>query len=98
MVKATSKTKTDQESEHELEVNAKWSGPEFWKDWGGKDKKKGGSGGSGGFVYFVAFLGALVYYVQAADGFGEGVIGILKALVWPATIVYKLLESFYGLA
>ena len=92
MPKATTKTKTKQEEkDHELEVNAKWTGPEFWKN------NKGGSSGTGGFVYFVAFLGALVYYVQAADDFGEGVVGILKALVWPATLVYKLLENFYGL-
>ena len=93
MAKATSK------KDPELEFNAKWSGPEFWKEWG-KDKKgkkgHGGSGGSGGALYFVGFLGALVYYMQRADGFGEVITGFLHALVWPAYVVYKLLESFYG--
>jgi hypothetical protein len=33
-----------------------------------------------------------VYYIQAADGFWSGVLGILKALVWPAFVVYELLK------
>jgi len=85
--------------EPELTVNAKWSGPEFWKDWGKKGKKGKSMGcqnnGSGAF-YFVGFVGALVYYMQAAVGFGAVVTGFLKAIVWPAYVVYKLLEIFYG--
>lgn len=50
---------------------------------------------TGGF-YFVGFIGALVYNLQAAVGFGAVVTGSLKALIWPATVVYKLLEMFYG--
>ncbi len=50
----------------------------------------------GGSFYFVGFVGALVYNMQAAAGFGAVVTGLLKALVWPAYVVYKLLESFYG--
>jgi hypothetical protein len=50
------------------------------------------SGGlmSGG--YGLAFIGAVVYYVQHAHTFGEGVLGVLKAIVWPAILVYGLLE------
>jgi len=82
----------------ELEIKAKWSGPEFWKDWGKKGKGKHGSssGGMGDMFYFVGFIGAIVYFMQAAVGFGAVVTGFLKALVWPAYIVYKLFESFYG--
>lgn len=84
-----------------VEINAKWSGNEFWKDWG-KDKKgksmgKHSSNDNGGALYFVGFVGALVYNVQAAVGFMAVVTGFLKAAVWPAYIVYKLLESFYGI-
>ena len=85
----------------EIEINAKWSGNEFWKDWGkGKGKsgksKGGDSSHGGGALYFVGFIGALVYNLQAAVGFMAVITGILKSLVWPAYIVYKLLESFYG--
>ena len=54
------------------------------------------SDGSNGAVYAFGFIGALIYFMQAATGFGAVVTGILKALVWPAYIVYKLLETFYG--
>lgn len=54
------------------------------------------SEGSKGALYGLGFVGALVYFMQAASGFGAVVTGILKALVWPAYIVYKLLEGFYG--
>ncbi len=47
---------------------------------------------TGGGIYGLAFLGALVYYLQHTHTFLEGVIGFLKALVWPAILVYKLLE------
>lgn len=87
-----------QSNDSELEINAKFSGPEFWKDWGKnkKGKAKSGSDSGGGALYFVGFIGAFIYFMQAADGFGAVITGVLKALVWPAYIVYKLLESFYG--
>lgn len=77
----------------EIEIKAKWSGAEKWKKW---DKKTKGSSGGSGALYFVGFIGALVYFMQAAVGFGAVVTGILKAMVWPAYVVYKLLEGFYG--
>ena len=43
-------------------------------------------------VYGLGLIGALVYYIQHAATFLAGVIGFLKALVWPAMVVYKLLE------
>lgn len=47
--------------------------------------------GSGG-VYGLGLVGAVVYYIQQAGSFGDGVLGILKAIVWPAILVYKLLH------
>jgi hypothetical protein len=52
----------------------------------------GREGAGMGAVYGLGFLGAAVYYIQAADGFWEGVLGILKAVVWPAFTVYELLK------
>jgi hypothetical protein len=37
-------------------------------------------------------IGALVYYLQQAASFGDGLLGILKALLWPAFLIYKVLE------
>ena len=52
--------------------------------------------GMAGFVYCVGFIGAAVYYISHATGFGMGVIGFLKAIVWPAFLVYELL-GFLGM-
>lgn len=43
-------------------------------------------------VYCLGFIGAAVYYIQQAATFGAGVIGVLKAIVWPAFIVYHLFD------
>lgn len=51
---------------------------------------------SGGFTYFLGAIGAAVYYISTAASFGAGVVGVLKALVWPAFLVYKLLK-FLGI-
>lgn len=51
-------------------------------------------GGSwGGGVYGLGFIGAVIYFIQHATTFGAGVLGVLKAIVWPVLVVYKLLES-----
>ncbi len=61
----------------------------------GKDKMKCNcSGGAcGGGIYFFGFIGACVYYIQNSSTFLEGVVGVLKALVWPAFLVYKLISG-----
>jgi hypothetical protein len=46
----------------------------------------------GGAIYGLGFIGAVVYYVQHASSFIDGVWGVLKAIVWPAMLVYKALE------
>lgn len=48
--------------------------------------------GAAGGVYGLGFLGALVYFIQTAPNFWEGVLGVLKAIVWPALLVYELLK------
>ncbi|MFW5746683.1 MAG: hypothetical protein ACOCWQ_04005 [Nanoarchaeota archaeon] len=44
-----------------------------------------------GGIYGLGFVGALIYYISTATGFWVGVLGILKAIVWPAILVFKLL-------
>jgi hypothetical protein len=46
---------------------------------------------AGGGVYCLGFIGALVFYIQHASSFAEGVMGLLKAMVWPALLLHKLL-------
>jgi len=49
-------------------------------------------GGAAGSLHGLGFIGAAVYYIQHADSFGNGVLGILKAIVWPAMLVYHLMN------
>lgn len=53
-------------------------------------------GPCGGAIYFFGLIGAAVYYIQTATSFWGGVVGILKALVWPAFLVYELLKFLIG--
>jgi hypothetical protein len=55
-----------------------------------KDSK---SSAPAGAVYGVGFIGAAVYYISTATGFWIGVLGFLKACVWPAFLVYEALKS-----
>jgi hypothetical protein len=47
---------------------------------------------NGGALYFVGFIGALVYYVDVANGFWQVVVAFLKAFVWPAFLTHDLLR------
>ena len=49
-----------------------------------------------GNIYSLAFIGAAFYYIQHATTFWIGVLGVLKAAIWPAMLMYKLL-SFWGM-
>jgi len=53
---------------------------------------KGGMGGA----YFLGFIGAAVYFISSSVGFWAGVVGFLKAIVWPGFVVYGLLK-FLGM-
>lgn len=50
----------------------------------------------GGLIWLLGVIGAATYYIQQAESFGAGAYGVLKALVWPAIVVYKLLQ-FLGM-
>ena len=55
-----------------------------------------GQGGAGGFAYFLGFIGALVFFWNRAEGFGEYLVAVLKAFVWPAFLVYQAFQAFAG--
>ncbi len=57
------------------------------KDWKGMRSSAGG-----GAVYGLGLVGAAFYFIQHATTFEEGVLGVLKAIVWPAIVIYKVLE------
>ena len=45
-----------------------------------------------GTVYGLGLIGAAIYYIQNANTLVDGLFGIIKAVVWPGVLVYKVLE------
>ena len=54
----------------------------------GKEKKQSGT------VAFLTYIGAAVYFVNQVDGFWDIVAALLKAAVWPAILIYNILQNF----
>ncbi len=48
--------------------------------------------GCGGAFYGLGFLGAAIYYISVSVGFWGGVLGFLKAIIWPVFLVFELLK------
>ena len=46
----------------------------------------------GAAVYGLGLIGAAIYYISQATGFWMGVLGFLKAVVWPVFLVYGVLD------
>jgi hypothetical protein len=40
-------------------------------------------------VYGLGLIGAAIYFISHAATFWLGVVGFLKAIVWPAFLVYQ---------
>ena len=50
-------------------------------------------GGGGGAVYGLGLIGAVFYYLQTATSLTEAIWGIIKAILWPAFLIYSILGS-----
>ena len=62
-----------------------------------KSARTQSSGSGGGGVYGLGLIGAAVYYWRQADeGFGAHALAMGRALVWPAFVVYDVLEHSSG--
>lgn len=45
------------------------------------------------FFFLLAYIGAAIYFVSHSDGsFWAVVLGLLQAIVWPAYVIYHVLE------
>jgi hypothetical protein len=45
-----------------------------------------------GAVYGLGLIGAAIYFISTATGFWAGVLGFLKAIVWPVFLVFEALK------
>lgn len=48
--------------------------------------------GMWGGIYGMGLIGSAFYFIGKAASFGDGVLGAVKALFWPAVLMYRLLE------
>ncbi|MCA1757041.1 MAG: hypothetical protein LC649_06250 [Bacteroidales bacterium] len=48
---------------------------------------------SSGAIYGLGLIGAAVWFISTATGLWMGVLGFLKALVWPAFLVYEAFKA-----
>ncbi|MFA5010041.1 MAG: hypothetical protein WC553_02310 [Patescibacteria group bacterium] len=51
--------------------------------------------GGGSAVYGLGLIGAAIYFISQATTFWGGVLGFLKALVWPVFLVYEAFVALY---
>jgi len=45
-----------------------------------------------GIIYGLGFIGAAIYFIAKATSIWLGVLGFLKAIVWPVFLVYELFK------
>jgi hypothetical protein len=45
-----------------------------------------------GGVYLLTIIGAAIYFIQHAGTFWGGVLGLIKAIIWPLLVTGKILE------
>jgi hypothetical protein len=49
--------------------------------------------GPSGFIFFVAYIGAVVYFFHQSPDFWGFILALIKAIVWPAFLLYGALRS-----
>ena len=54
------------------------------------------SSGTSGAIYGLGFIGAAIYFIGHAVGFWAGVLGFLKAIIWPVFLVLEAFKVLYS--
>lgn len=63
------------------------------ENFGSGNKYRGhANSGASGAVYGLGLIGAAIYFIGHAAGFWAGVLGFLKAIIWPVFMVLKAFE------
>ena len=52
--------------------------------------------GGSGVVYGLGVIGAAIYFIGHATTFWLGVLGFLKAIIWPVFLVFEVLKALIG--
>lgn len=43
-------------------------------------------------IYGLGFIGALVYFISNATSLWTGIVGVIKAIFWPAFLIYEWMQ------
>ncbi|HOW91970.1 MAG TPA: hypothetical protein PK883_06595 [Anaerolineaceae bacterium] len=54
------------------------------------------NGSAGDAVYGLGLIGAAIYFIGTATTFWMGVLGFLKAIVWPVFLVLEAFKALYS--
>ena len=60
-----------------------------------KCKHHHGHHGGNEAIYGLGFIGAVIYFIGHAATFWLGVLGFLKAIIWPVFMVIELFKFLY---
>ncbi len=55
-------------------------------------ENKSSSNAPSGIIYGLGLIGAAIYFIAQATTFWMGVLGFLKAIIWPVFLVYELFK------
>jgi len=56
-------------------------------------EKRSNNASASSAVYGLGLIGAAIYFIGGATGFWMGVLGFLKAIVWPVFLVMAALKE-----
>ncbi len=68
---------------------------QFFKKMNNKNSKQNINHG-GNIIYCLGFIGAAIFFINQATSFWSGILGILKAIVWPAYLIYESFRFLIG--
>ncbi|MBT3242899.1 MAG: hypothetical protein HN352_07110 [Bacteroidetes bacterium] len=52
--------------------------------------------GTSNVIYGLGFIGAIIFFIGQATSFWMGVLGILKAIIWPVFLVLEAFKALYS--
>jgi hypothetical protein len=69
---------------------------QFFKKMNSKNNNKQSINHGGNIIYCLGFIGATIFFINQSTSFWTGILGILKAIVWPAYLVYEAFRFLIG--
>ncbi len=55
-------------------------------------ENKNNTNAPSGIIYGLGLIGAAIYFIAQATTFWMGVLGFLKAIIWPVFLVYEMFK------